>query len=97
MLEGRKVFQTDKSFQNFTNIAFDNWFYKLHGETRLSQMIQSDFNVLKSKINKKYFNELNNAFAPHVQRYFIGHESKFILDKERFKLPNIDDMDPGLI
>jgi hypothetical protein len=97
MLEGRKVFQTDKSFQNFTNIAFDNWFYKLHGETRLSQMIQSDFNVLKSKINKKYFNELNNAFAPHVQRYFIGHESKFILDKERFKLPGIDDMDPGLI
>jgi hypothetical protein len=81
MLEGRNVFQAFKSFQNFTHINFDHWFYKLHGDTRLRQMIDSDFNNLKKSIDKRYFNEIGSAFVRHSQSYLIGFEEDFILNK----------------
>ncbi len=78
ILEGRNVFQAFKSFQHFTHITFDEWFYKLHGDSRLSQLITSDFNNLKKKIDKKYFNEIGTSFCKNTQTYFIGFEKDFI-------------------
>jgi hypothetical protein len=77
MLEERNVFQAFKSFQNFTHINFDHWFYKLHGDTRLRQMIDSDFNNLKTTIDKRYFNEIGTSFVRHSQNYLIGFENDF--------------------
>jgi len=95
MLKGRDVFQAYKSYLNFTRINFDHWFYELHGSSRLRQMIDSDFQALLKKINKKYLNELNNAFFRNTQTYMIGHESQFM--KEGTHIPDVYEMDERLL
>lgn len=77
ILEGREVFQAKKSFQNFTHIGFDAWFHQLHGDSKISQMILSDFNNIKIKINKKYFNEIGSSWCRHTQNYLLGYENNF--------------------
>ena len=82
---GWNPFQAYKSFSNFTNIAFDNWFYKLHGDSRTSQLIQSDFKNLTTHIDKKYFNPKNDGLIMFQQQYYLGHESEFITDPSQHK------------
>lgn len=91
----RKVFQAHKSYQNFNHINFDDWFYKLHGKSKLCEMIESDFLLLKNKINSKYFNETNSAFCRHTQGYFIGHQSRFI--KDPVYIPSPEEMEVNFL
>jgi hypothetical protein len=76
--EGWNPFQAYKSFSNFTHVAFDNWFYKLHGSSKTSQLIESDFKNLIKHVDKKYFNENNDGLIMFSQQYHLGHETKFI-------------------
>lgn len=78
MLQGRKVFQANKSFQHFTHITFDDWFFKLHGDSKLSQMIDSDFNLLTKGVDRKYFNDLGTSFQSYHKNFLLGYEKDFM-------------------
>jgi hypothetical protein len=72
----KPVFQGHKPTRMFLG-EHDGWFYKLHGNTRMYEMIDSDFRNFYSAINDKYFNENKSGFKPYSQSYVIGDISNF--------------------
>ena len=79
LLEDRNVFQADKSHSGMAFIPFDNWFVKLHSETKLMDHLRSDSRAFLSKIDSKYFDHSIQVFKRHLKFWNIGHESQFIL------------------
>lgn len=82
LLHGRNVFQATKAFKNFENLAFDDWFFKLHKNTRIEQMITSDINSYRNTINPKYMKD--GEVIKFIKPFYIGHESKFINQNNKF-------------
>lgn len=76
ILNGRNPFQATKAFKNFENLAFDSWFFTLHKNTKIEQMITSDIKEYKKIIKPKYIK--NNEIIKFVKPFYIGNESKFI-------------------
>ena len=77
----RKVFQSHKPIRLFlANI--DAWFYKLHGGTRVWEMIDSDFRNFIKGINPKYLQKNKMGFNIFRKTYKIGHVSKFDISKQ---------------
>jgi hypothetical protein len=71
------VFQCEKSTGTFMPLQHD-WFYTLHKDTSIYQMIASDFSLFYKKINKKYLNKDASGFKIFFQKYKIGHYKNFM-------------------
>jgi hypothetical protein len=72
-----KVFQCQKSNVMFMPLQHD-WFYTLHKDTPIHQMISSDFNLFYKNINKRYLNYRGVGFISFLQKYKIGHYKEFM-------------------
>lgn len=72
----KPVFQGHKPTRMFLG-EHDGWFYKLHGNTKIYEMIDSDFRNFYAAINPKYLNENKTGFKPYSQSYVIGQIAKF--------------------
>ena len=72
----RKVFQGHKPTRMFLG-EHDAWFYKLHGNSKMYQMIDSDFRNFYNAIDKKYLMDNGVGFKPYSQSYVIGKISDF--------------------
>ena len=72
----KKVFQGMKANRMFL-ADHDDWFYKLHKDTRPYQMIISDFNNFYKNLNKKYLNPSQTGFDIYINYYPIGHVDQF--------------------
>jgi hypothetical protein len=70
-------FQCAKSIRIFLS-NHDDWFYKLHNNTRIYQQIESDFQNFTKNINIKYFNKSKSGFVMQTQMYRIGNVSQFL-------------------
>ena len=92
---GWNPFQAYKSFSKFTHVAFDNWFYKLHGDSRTSQLIISDFQNLTKTLDRRYFNETEDNLVVFRQVYHLGHENDFIKDEVNHRNVIIDGFNLG--
>lgn len=71
-----EVFQAHKSKQNFM-ASHDNWFYKLHKNTKIYEMIDSDFKLFYKNINAKYLNPNKTGFMMFKQTFGIGKIERF--------------------
>jgi len=58
----------------------DDWMYKLHGNSRVVEMVESDLGLLSKSINRKYFmnRDPNNGFMRFTKFWKIGHEIDFL-------------------
>jgi len=98
MLDGWNVFQTNKGFTGLTFIEFDRWFLKLHKNTKLTQLLESDSNNLIKNINPKYFDFSKMIFKRLVKYRRIGHETElfpnidFNISKELIKNSYLEDI-----
>jgi hypothetical protein len=72
----RPVFQGHKPTRMFFG-EHDGWFYKLHGETKMYEMLDSDFRNFYKSINDKYFNQSKTGFLPYFQQYTVGKIDNF--------------------
>lgn len=72
----KPVFQGHKPTRMFLG-EHDGWFYKLHGHTRMYEMIDSDFRNFYTAIDSKYLNENRTGFKPYSQSYVIGSINDF--------------------
>ena len=74
------VFQCQKHNTTFMPPQH-NWFYTLHKDTLIYQMIDSDFRLFYKNLNKKYLkiDQFGNimGFKTFIQKYKIGHYTKF--------------------
>ena len=72
------AFQCAKSVRIFL-ANHDDWFYKLHNNTKIYQQIESDFHQFTKNINLKYFNKSRSGFITSSQSYVIGPVSRFTI------------------
>lgn len=72
----RPVFQGHKPTRMFLG-EHDAWFYQLHGNTRMYEMIDSDFRNFYNTIDDKYFAENKTGFKVFIQKHQIGNVSNF--------------------
>ena len=73
----KKVFQGQKPTVMFM-ADHDNWFYKLHSNTRTHEMIVSDFNLFIKNIDKKYLQRNKEGFISFTKSFKIGYINDFI-------------------
>jgi hypothetical protein len=71
------VFQCQKSRASFMPLQHD-WFYTLHKDTRIHQMIDSDFKLFYKSIHPKYLKPTGNGFQMFSLGYKIGHYTQFL-------------------
>ena len=72
------VFQSRKFDQVQTFLpGFNDWIYDLHGNSRITQMIVSDFSLFYKSISQKYLNANKTGFNMCVKRFFIGNMKDF--------------------
>ena len=73
------VFQTKKVFTVLLS-EMDNWFFKLHANTRIAQLILSDTNSFFKNINAKYFadGDQKTEFLIFSNLWKIGNMEDFI-------------------
>jgi hypothetical protein len=55
----------------------NDWLFELHSNTRLVEMIKSNFLDLYKMLKPKYLNPHGSGFRPFFQAHFIGNRSKF--------------------
>jgi hypothetical protein len=73
------VFQSRKFDQVQTFLpAFNNWITELHGNSRIGQMIVSDFSLFYKNISPKYLNPNKTGFNMCLKRFCIGNYKDFI-------------------
>lgn len=72
----RKIFQGHKPTRSFLG-EHDDWFYKMHHNTRTFDMIESDFRNFINEVDITYLNPSRTGFKLHTKRYIIGHHTKF--------------------
>jgi hypothetical protein len=74
------TFQALKA-KNYFMAAHDNWFHSLHKETRLHQLIVSDFNLFFKSIDPKYYRSTDWSkgvgFKTYANHYVIGNVDQF--------------------
>jgi len=79
-----QVFQCQKSRFTFMPKQHD-WFYTLHKDTPIYQLIDSDFRLFYKNLNKKYLKIDQTGtvfgFTSFIQTYKIGHYTKFMEPK----------------
>lgn len=77
------VFQSRKFDQVQTFLpAFNNWISELHGSSRITQMIISDFSLFYKNISPKYLNANKTGFNMCVKRFLIGNVKNFKPEKK---------------
>lgn len=72
----RPVFQGHKPTRMFLG-EHDAWFYQLHGNTRMYEMVDSDFRNFYSVINEKYLAERKTGFKVFLQFHDLGSIDNF--------------------
>jgi hypothetical protein len=72
-----KVFQCQKAESAFMT-EYHQWIDILHEGSRITQLIKSDFNYFHNNIKEKYLAPNKRSFKKHIQRYEIGHFTKFL-------------------
>lgn len=72
----RLIFQGQKPTRMFLG-EHDDWFYKLHNNTKIYQQIESDFFHFIKNINEKYLNVPRTGFILCTTRYKIGTVDQF--------------------
>jgi hypothetical protein len=72
----KPVFQGHKPTRMFLG-EHDAWFYQLHGQSRMYEMIDSDFRNFYNTINRKYLNQDKTGFVAFLQTYKIGNVADF--------------------
>jgi hypothetical protein len=73
-----KLFQTRKFDANRTFLtAYSDWITKLHGGSRLCQMITSDFTLFYKNISPKYLNPNRTGFHMCIKTFAIGTQEHF--------------------
>lgn len=70
-LNFKGVFQCRKAWGSFMNEQH-SWFYKLHQDTKLYEMMKSDFQLFYKNIHKKYLNNSGVGFIIFRKKYKIG-------------------------
>lgn len=70
------VFQAHKSPHNFM-ASLDGWFYDLHKNTKIYQMIDSDFRLFYKNINEKYLNSDKTGFMMFKHIFGLGKIERF--------------------
>jgi hypothetical protein len=73
----RVVFQGHKPTRLFLG-EHDGWFYKLHANTRVYEMIDSDFRNFYKTINTKFLNKPRTGYNIYFKEFKIGPMSKFL-------------------
>lgn len=73
----RKIFQGHKPTRIFLG-EHDDWFYKLHNNTRTYELIESDFRNFYRQIDPFYMNQAKTGFRQFRLTYEIGPVSKFL-------------------
>jgi hypothetical protein len=73
----RRVFQGHKPSRMFLG-EHDDWFYKMHNNTRAFDLIVSDFRNFIKEINPMYLNGPRTGFKVYQQKYKLGPISDFI-------------------
>jgi hypothetical protein len=73
----KDVFQCNKSDGSFM-AEQHNWFFKLHGQTKVATMIREDFKDWYSKVDPKYLAANGHGFKIFTQVYKIGLISDFL-------------------
>jgi hypothetical protein len=71
------VFQCQKSRASFMPEQH-HWIQILHKESRLCQLLESDFKLFYTSINPKYLKPTGTGFRIFQQAYRIGHISQFM-------------------
>lgn len=61
--------------------AFAGWIPTLHGNARLTQLIESDFKSFYSSISPKYLNASRTGFKMCLKHFFVGKIDNFIKQK----------------
>lgn len=80
-MEHQNMWQADKAGnQGITSgRKMDSWLYKLHGDSKMIQMAESDINLFTKNIDTKYFvSDKMSGFTPCSNYWKIGHESDFM-------------------
>ena len=72
----RPIFQGAKPTRMFLG-EHDDWFYKLHFDTRMFEMVESDFRNFIKDINPKYLNLVKTGFTLYIKIFTLGSKSKF--------------------
>lgn len=72
----RPVFQGHKPTRLFLG-EHDDWFYKLHHNTRVYEMIDSDFRNFYKMIDPKFLNERKTGYKIERFTYVIGSVDQF--------------------
>ena len=75
-IDMKEIFQAHKSYQNFM-AHHDNWFYELHKDTKIYQMINSDFQSFYKNIDSKYLNRNKTGFRLFRQVFGLGKIERF--------------------
>jgi hypothetical protein len=75
-IDMKEIFQAHKSHQNFM-AHHDNWFYELHKDTKIYQMINSDFQSFYKNIDSKYLNRNKTGFRLFRQAFGLGKIERF--------------------
>jgi hypothetical protein len=62
-------------------LAIDDWMFKLHGDSRIVQQVESDATRFLKSINRKYMwtDDYRDGLKRFSRYYLIGHESKFMI------------------
>ena len=71
------MFQCRKAWGTFMNEQH-TWFYQLHSNTKIYEMLKSDFQLFYKNINKKYLKPSGAGFKTFSNYYKIGNISNFI-------------------
>jgi hypothetical protein len=72
----RPVFQGHKPTRMFLG-EHDAWFYELHGNTNMYEMIDSDFRNFYKSIDEKYYNGNKTGFKMYFKHFTIGSIDSF--------------------
>jgi hypothetical protein len=73
------LFQVYKFDQSQTFLpAYAGWLPAMHSDTRLSQLVKSDFGLFYSNVSKKYLNYSQTGFRMCLKYFPVGRKSNFM-------------------
>lgn len=73
------LFQVYKFDQSQTFLpAYAGWLPAMHSDTRLSQLVKSDFGLFYSNVSKKYLNYSQTGFRMCLKFFPVGRKSNFM-------------------
>jgi hypothetical protein len=76
------LFQSKKFDQAQTFLpSFNSWIGRLHGRSRITEMMVSDFKLFYKNISPKYLNPNRTGFNMCLKRFHIGNLNDFLPNK----------------